>query len=703
MIARYRRKGLKRIKAIKRISGRCVALVSLALLVVLAGLWLAFERWVETAPDPLTTWEYSPVVRDRHGQPLSLFLSADGYWRQQTRLSDVDPTYLAMLLAYEDKRFYSHHGVDWLALVRATGQALWHRDIVSGGSTLTMQVVRLLQREPTQTMKAKLAQIRAALALERRLDKKAILELYLNLAPMGGNLEGVATASRGYFGKGPGFLSAAEAALLVAIPQSPVARQPHRHPEQARAARERVLERSLSDGLLSAEVVEEAKAEPIPQRLVPMPHLSWHLAQALVAEARHSAARSLVIDTTLDAGLQRRLELALRRWLGQQVADVGVAMMVVDYHTGEVRARIGAPDPFDEQHVGFVDMAAAKRSPGSTLKPLIYALGFDEGLIHPETLINDAPQDFDGWSPSNFDGRFRGPVSVRRALQESLNLPAVAVLDAISPARLLGSMRRSGAQPMLPGGHAAGLAIGLGGLGVTLQDMAMVYAMIANDGQVVPLTVLPDSDAVPQRVISARASWYLADILRQTPRGGLGASDKVAFKTGTSYGYRDAWAIGFDGQHVIAVLVGRPDNGSMPGALGAYSAAPLLFAGFDIVGVVPPRRTPPKDALIASSGDLPKALRTFAAGTGGEMTPPIRILAPRDGAEVFGVADSSMPLFVHLQGGTPPFRWLINNRPMDADPLRREAAFDTMGGGFHRITVLDAAGHSANATVRLMP
>ncbi|WP_240349112.1 transglycosylase domain-containing protein [Halomonas binhaiensis] len=311
VIARYRRKGLK------RISGRCLALVSLALLVVLAGLWMAFERWVETAPDPLAAWEYSPVVRDRHGQPLSLFLSADGYWRQQTHLSEVDPTYLAMLLAYEDKRFYSHHGVDWLALVRATGQALWHRDIVSGGSTLTMQVVRLLQRQPTRTMDAKLAQIRAALALERKLDKDAILELYLNLAPMGGNLEGVATASRGYFGKGPGFLSAAEAALLVAIPQSPVARQPHRHPEQARAARERVLERSLSDGLLSAEVVVEANAEPIPEQLVPMPHLSWHLASVAWPGIR-SAHWMLDFKGAWSwrcvAGLGNRWRMSVWRW-----------------------------------------------------------------------------------------------------------------------------------------------------------------------------------------------------------------------------------------------------------------------------------------------------------------------------------------------------------------------------------------------------
>ncbi|MGQ7247662.1 transglycosylase domain-containing protein [Halomonas sp. V046] len=817
----------------------CV-IVALALAVVIGvGAGRAVEQWVASAPrlvDARGSVPNSPAVLDRAGEPLSLFLSDDGFWRIDTAVEDVDPAYLDMLLAYEDKRFYAHRGVDWLALARASLQALWHRDVVSGASTLTMQVVRLLEGQPTRTPAAKLGQIRAALALERRLSKREILTLYLNLAPMGGNLEGVASASRAYFAKSPLFLSAAEAALLVAIPQSPAQRVPYRRPDIARAARDRVLDLSRARGLLSEAVVVEAKAEAMPTTLRPMPRLAWHLASDMLAEARLNAAsqprgavdssqpnaagqrrsrgaldssrsRSAVdsqpeaagerrprgavdsqpdaavdsqpdaagerrprgaldsirsrgavdsirsrgavdsqpdtagerrprgavdsirsrgaldsshlrLETTLDAELQRRLEAMLARWVGQQVSPISAALLVADYRSGEVRARIGAPDPFDARRSGYVDMAKAIRSPGSTLKPLIYALGFDDGLIHPETLINDAPRDFDGWSPSNFDGRFRGPVTVRQALQESLNLPAVSVLESLGPTRLLGAMGRSGAEPKLPGDRPPGLAIGLGGVGVTLEDMVAVYAMIANGGRSVELTTQrtlipspagpPGSAAVDgrapgsaaRRVISARASWYLADILRQTPRAGLGARDRVAFKTGTSYGHRDTWAIGFDGRHVIGVLVGRPDNGAMPGSLGADSAGPLLFSSFDTLGITAPNRTPPADAVIAATGDLPRALRTFRDDVDA-VANPLAIVAPRDGAEVYVTAGSAS-LFVRFQGGRPPFRWLINNRPVAADALRREVALDEVTGGFHRITVIDALGHSANTTVRLV-
>lgn len=676
----------------------------LVLLVLLVAARLAVSLWVASAPEPLRQVHYSPLVLDHQQQPLSLFLSADGYWRRQVTLEQVDRGYIDMLLAYEDKRFESHHGVDWPALMRAALQAAWHGEIVSGGSTLTMQVVRLLDGRPTRSLAAKVAQIRGALALERRLDKQQILELYLNLAPMGGNIEGVGAASLAWFGKNPGWLSAAESALLVAIPQSPARRIPSRDTEAALAARNRVLARSLSSGLLAEEVANEARREPMPTLQRPMPRLAWHLSHRLLEQSDQGH-----VETSLDARLQRRLERQLHEWVARQPRPVTAAMLVVDHHTGELRASIGAADALDAERAGYVDMTQALRSPGSTLKPLVYALGFDEGVVHPETLINDAPHDFDGWSPANFDGRYLGPMTIREALQSSRNLPAVAVLDAVGPGRLLGAMRRAGAEPVIPSGATPGLAVALGGVGTRLEDMAAIYAMIANEGRAVPLTTAPQEEgegagAGPHgpRVISARASWYLADILRQTPRGGLGTPDRIAFKTGTSYGHRDAWSIGFDGRHVIAVWVGRADNGSMPGSLGARSAAPLLFSAFDVLGIEAPDRTPPADALIASTAELPRSLRQFH-GTSGQPLDAMRIVVPRDGAEVQLSAADSASLFVRLQGGEPPFHWLVNNQPVAMDELRREGWLEDIGGGFHRLTVLDSRGRSASAAVSLMP
>lgn len=678
----------------------------LILLVLLIAARLVASHWVASAPDPLRQIHYSPLVLDRQQQPLSLFLSADGYWRRQVTLEQVDRGYIDMLLAYEDKRFESHHGVDWLALMRSGLQAAWHGEIVSGGSTLTMQVVRLLDGRPTRSLAAKVAQIRGALALEQRLDKQQILELYLNLAPMGGNLEGVGAASLAWFGKNPGWLSAAESALLVAIPQSPARRIPSRDTEAALAARNRVLARSLSSGLLSEEVANEARQEPMPTLQRPMPRLAWHLSRRLLEQSNQGH-----VETSLDARLQRRLERQLREWVVRQPRPVTAAMLVVDHHTGELRASIGAADALDAERAGYVDMTQALRSPGSTLKPLVYALGFDEGVVHPETLINDAPHDFDGWSPANFDGRYLGPMTIREALQSSRNLPAVAVLDAVGPGRLLGAMRRAGAEPVVPSGATPGLAVALGGVGTRLEDMAAIYAMIANEGRAVRLTTAPQEEGeavlgpgISQgpRVISARASWYLADILRQTPRGGLGTPDRIAFKTGTSYGHRDAWSIGFDGRHVIAIWVGRADNGSMPGALGARSAAPLLFSAFDVLGIEAPDRTPPADALIASTAELPRSLRQFH-GASGQPLDAMRIVVPRDGAEVQLSSADSASLFVRLQGGEPPFHWLVNNQPVAMDELRREGWLEDIGGGFHRLTVLDSRGRSASAAVSLMP
>jgi len=502
---------------------------------------------------------FSTVVVDRNGDLLRPFQVSDGRWRLETRITDVDPDYLAMLRAYEDRRFADHRGVDPLAIIRAAVTSAISARPVSGGSTLTMQVARLIDGHRTAAPAAKASQIVRALALEQANDKDAILTHYLNRAPFGGNLEGVRTASLAYFGKEPLRLSAAEAALLVALPQSPEARRLDGGPDSqanALAARNRVLDRARDAGVIDERRHARAVAEPLPAGRTPMPLHAPHLTEQLVAAAPYLGRHTV----TLDGRLQAELE-TLARTRGDRLGNgLSVAIMVADHRTGEVLATVGASDYLDRERQGFVDMTRAVRSPGSALKPLIYGLAFHRGLAHPETLIEDREMTFGGYRPENFDGGFRGSVTVREALQLSLNVPAVQMLEAVGPARLLSALRRSGVEPVLAENATANLAMGLGGIGTTLTDLVALQAMVANGGRAVALHTVPGDVEPGPRVLDERAAWQVASILSgvRDPNGITPGA--YAFKTGTSYGHRDAWAIGFDGRHTLGVWVGRPSG-----------------------------------------------------------------------------------------------------------------------------------------------
>ena len=387
---------------------------------------LAVGAWVYSLGRPPLgkDLETSHVVLDREGKLLRAYATSEGRWRLPATEKDVDPRFLKLLFAYEDKRFWTHHGVDVAALARAAFQFATSGHIVSGGSTITMQVARLLEPREHRSIDAKLRQITRALELEHALSKEQILSLYLTLAPYGGNLEGIRAASLAYFGKEPRKLSLAEAALLVALPQSPELRRPDRYPQAARAARDRVLDRAAAAGVVPRDEIARAKAAAVPHARKPLPVLAPHAADQVVAAEPSRRIHRL----TIDAGLQKSLqELALERAraLGPQIS---VAILAVDNETGEVRARVGSADYFDERRAGQVDMTQALRSPGSTLKPFIYGLAFEDGLLHPETLIDDRPVRYGSYTPENFDLTFQGTVTVRRALQMSLNVPAIAVL-----------------------------------------------------------------------------------------------------------------------------------------------------------------------------------------------------------------------------------------------------------------------------------
>ena len=682
----------------------------LSVVLAIVGLFVLWRVVADLGPVPWPSEEgASQVVLDRSGVLLRAFTTSDGRWRMPVEVQEVDPRYIAMLIAYEDRRFLQHDGIDIYAVVRASLQLLAHGRVVSGASTLTMQVARLLEPRADRSMSAKLRQMIRAVEIERSRSKSEVLDLYLALAPYGGNIEGLRAASFAYFGKEPKRLSIGEAALLVALPQSPETRRPDRFPQAAERARQLVLERARERGLISVAEAEYARAEPIPYERRIFPALAAHAAQ----EAHEATPDERVIRLTLDARLQSALEALARQRLAPLDPRLSAAILVVDNATGELRAHVGSPDFLSEQRSGSIDMARALRSPGSALKPFIYALAFEDGIAHPETLIDDRPARYGTYAPENFDLGYQGAVTARHALQMSLNLPAVSLLSQVGPERLIARLRSAGARIELPKGTEPGLAIGLGGLGTTLEDLVRLYAGLARGGEVIPLVRrLGDVASKPSRFTEAVPAWYVADILKGAPPPLNGAADRIAFKTGTSYGYRDAWAVGFDRATTIAVWVGRPDNGAVPGLVGRITAAPILFDAFARlnrdVEIIPP---PPGALFPRSTAALPPPLRHLGSrdelppqGGGTLAAETLKIAFPLDGSDIdLGLTsgDGATPLALKALGGSPPLTWLVNGAPVLRDELRRNSAWAPDGAGFIRLTVIDAAGATDSISVRL--
>jgi penicillin-binding protein 1C len=658
-------------------------------------------------PPHASQLEVSTVVLDRNGKLLRPFAIADGRWRLPVRKEDVDPRFVAMLMAYEDKRFYEHSGVDFRAMARSAAQFVRNGRVTSGGSTLTMQVARLLEGAPTRTVDAKIRQIVHARALERSLGKDEILTLYLTLAPYGGNIEGIRAATLAYFGKEPARLTTAEIALLVALPQSPEARRPDRSVAAARRARDRVLDRLVAAGALDAIEAAAARTEGVPAARRPFPMLAPHLASEAVAALPAETVHRMTVDRDVQAALERLVADRVRG-LGPKLS---AAIIVADHASGEIIASVGSPGLLDPERGGAVDMTMAMRSPGSTLKPLIYGLAFEDGLAHPESLIEDRPTAFSGYVPVNFDGSSHGTVTIREALQLSLNIPAVVVLDAVGPARLVARMQRAGMQPLLPEMSAPGLAVGLGGIGVTLRDLTRLYAAIARGGAAVALSDRIDSrPALPAAspvVLDTVAAWYVEDILAGMPPPVNGSPGRVAYKTGTSYGYRDAWSVGFDGRYVVGVWVGRPDGSPVPGLSGATAAAPLLFDAFDRVSrKATPLPQPPAGAIVnVSTARLPVPLRRFRHPdeTMVAKDPSPEIAFPRDGVRVdVGFADRDpLPLVIKVRNGVGPFTFLANGKPIGRSAFERSESWTPDGPGYVTLSVIDAAGRSDRVTVFL--
>jgi penicillin-binding protein 1C len=664
---------------------------------------LAFALDALFPPDLTRYRNASTEILARDGTLLRAFTTRDGTWRLRTDPGAVDPGYLALLLAAEDRRFRAHPGVDPAALLRAAGQLAGNRRIVSGGSTITMQVARLLEPH-RRSLIGKLHDIVRAAQLERRYSKDDILGVYLTLAPFGGNLEGVRAASLAYFGKEPARLTDAEAALLVALPQSPTARRPDRHPQAATATRNRLLARLAAAGAITPARAEEAAAEPVVPTRRDFPFDAPQFAAGL---ARH-AAPGARIASTIDAGLEHRVAGVVARETAGLDDKVGVAAVVVDNRSRAIRAIVSGRGPGGDG--AFLDLTLASRSPGSALKPFIYGLAFDGLMLHPDTMIDDAPLDIAGYEPQNFDREWHGPVTARQALQQSLNVPAIRVMERVGPDRLVARLRQAGARLRLKGDRP-GLAVALGGVGIDLRDLTMLYAALANGGAVAPLETEEGASAPARPFLGAAAAWYLRDILEQSPPPDgvaspyLTAGRAIAFKTGTSYGFRDAWTVAYSQAYTVGVWVGRVEGSPRPGAFGRNTAAPLAF---DIFGVLPPEDAAPEsrpaDAIAAAGTNaLPLALRRLSEARAEAARPHLAYPPAASAIDLLRDADGDpRPVTLRAQGGRQPLRWIINGAPVPSDggPV---LAWRPDGPGFVHVTIIDSADRASRAIFRLQP
>lgn len=558
-----------------------------AALAALLSLALLADRLL---PPPLPRDEPGLVVAASDGAPLRSWPSSGGMWRYPITPEQVSPYYLDALLTYEDRWFHWHPGVNPFALARAAWQWAAHGRIVSGGSTLTMQVARIIERPP-RTVAGKTRQILRALQLELRLSKREILTLYLNHAPMGGIVEGVDMASRAYLGKPSAQLSQAEAALLVVLPQAPSRLRPDRYPAAAQVARDKVLTRMAARGRWPQAEVDDARIERVASNPLRAHWLAPLAAERLRQGARSDPARPLtVVQSTLDRALQSQLERQLADRVAQLPPHVSMAAMIMESDTLLVRAYAGSADFSDTRRFNHVDMVRGVRSPGSTLKPFLYAMALDEGLIHSESLLADAPQAFGGYEPGNFQSNFSGPVSVSEALQRSLNVPAVDLLERVGPAKFASQLRAGGLRLRTGVGVTPNLSLILGGAGTTLEELVGAYRAFDAGGMAGQPRLTPDAAVVERRLMSAGAAFIVRDILEAGGRPDRpfhdGSGPPLAWKTGTSFGFRDAWAVGVSGGYTLGVWIGRPDGTPNPGFFGANIAAPLLR---DIAATLPRR------------------------------------------------------------------------------------------------------------------
>ena len=634
------------------------------------------------------------------------------FFRLNTEVKDVDEKYIQMLIAYEDKRFYSHLGADPLALGRAFIQALTNGRVISGASTLTMQVSRLLEPRP-RTLPSKITEIFRAFQLEQKFSKNEILNIYLTLSPFGGNKEGVRAAAHSYFGRSPAQLTASEAALLVSLPQSPTKNRPDRYPLRAQNNRDKILKRIEDLGIFPKDIIRTAFMDNITVKMNILPLNAAHFSNLL-----KNKYASKKIKTFIDKDLQIWSEVLAKSHVKNLPKASNAAILIIDNKTRKILSYVGSSEYQNRDILGYIDMVKAVRSPGSALKPLIYAEAIDRGMAHPRSLINDIPTHFGDYQPKNFDQKHYGDLTLENALQKSLNIPAVIALERIGPVRFTEKMRRGGMMLKLPNetSQLAGLAIALGGVGTTLSDLTMTYAALATDGIMKPLRLSEEDQQTLNTMnpsFEPATLWHMARMLRgvHAPFGQVietrsAAKRTISYKTGTSYGYRDAWAIGYTEDYTVGVWTGKSDGTPNLDQYGATAAAPLLFKIFEKLG---PQKAAhakkPKEALDMASHDLPPNLKRFERFSKKSNwinnTPPPEILFPLNGVTV-ELPEDGMPLILEASGGKRPFIWLINGQAVKASRYSKKISWVPDGEGFSEIILVDALGRKSKSYIKII-
>lgn len=575
-----------------RLLKRAFFVIATLSLFFIAGITL-FWSFSKVYPLAVPEIEVSTTVLSEEGEVLRQFANEKGIFRQWLTLDEVSPSYLDALIQYEDRYYFHHFGVNPLASIRALLQLIAHGTVVSGSSTLTMQVARLLYPHD-RTLLGKLTQMFRAVQLELGYSKAEILTLYINLAPMGGNIEGVGAASERYFSKKASELTLSESALLVALPQRPSLYRPDRYLTRAREARDKVLTRLYDFGEIDEDAYLSASRDPIHYQPAATPFFAPLLAENL----KQQYPTQHVISTTIDFDLQKRVEAFLFSASQQFPERVSAGILIVDNQNHTIKTYIGSVDLFDNSRAGFVDMIEAVRSPGSTLKPFAYGMALDYGIIHEASLLTDVPRSFDGYRPQNFDREFRGRIPMFRALQLSLNIPIVQVFEHLTPFYFLKKMRESGVNLQVT---APTLSLILGGVGTTLHEQVRLFSSFANQGMIYPLSVVMNADHTEEPyfkslktenagkpLLSPGANWIITKTLSSVNPPKRLNTRGIAWKTGTSYGYRDALAIGTSPDWTVGVWIGRPDGVPNVGILAADFAAPMLF---DIFGFLPKDQT----------------------------------------------------------------------------------------------------------------